>query len=68
MSENIGLLSFEDDKNSIKPYSKKLAAMMDDEVRRVVAKAHQATEKVIIENKDKLELVCIFYTFYATEL
>lgn len=66
MSEATGLLSFQDDKNSIKPYSKKMAALFDDEVRRVVAKAHQTTEKVIIENKDKLELVCIFnsYCYY----
>lgn len=59
MSDNAGLMSFDDDKNSIKPYSKKMAALYDDEVRRIVAKAHQFTEKVVNEHKDKLELVSI---------
>lgn len=57
MSDVTGLMSFDDDKNSIKPYSKKMAAVYDDEVRRVVARAHQNTEQVIRDNKDKLELV-----------
>ncbi|XP_046678574.1 paraplegin [Homalodisca vitripennis] len=57
MGDATGLLSFEDDKSSLKPYSKKLAALFDDEVRRIVAKAHQHTEKVIQENKSKLELL-----------
>lgn len=57
-------MSFDDDKNSIKPYSKKMAALYDDEVRRIVAKAHQFTEKVVNEHKEKLELVCISGTCY----
>lgn len=64
MSDNTGLMSFDDDKNSIKPYSKKMAALYDDEVRRIVAKAHQFTEKVVNEHKEKLELVCISDTCY----
>lgn len=58
MTKNVGLLSFpEDEKNSIRPYSKSLAALMDEESRRLITSAYKATEKVLRENADKLQLV-----------
>ncbi|XP_054289430.1 paraplegin-like [Macrosteles quadrilineatus] len=57
MSNTTGLVSFDDDKGSIKPYSKRMAAMFDDEARKIVAKAYKHTETVLKENKDKLELL-----------
>lgn len=58
MSENVGLVSFPDeDKTSVRPYSKSLAALVDEEVRRLVAKAYLHTEKVLRENSSKLELL-----------
>lgn len=58
MNEKIGLLSFPNEtKNSIRPYSNKLAALMETEVSRLVADAFFKTEKLLNENYNKLELV-----------
>jgi spastic paraplegia protein 7 len=58
MNERIGHLSFDDEQlgpGSKKPFSKQLAALMDDEARRLVARAYAKTAEVLTENKDKLE-------------
>lgn len=61
MNDQIGLLSFpEDTKGSIRPYSNKLAGLMETEVSRLVADAYFKTEKLLKENYDKLELVYFF--------
>lgn len=58
MNDEIGLLSFpEDTKNSIRPYSNKLSALMETEVSRLVADAYFKTEKLLKENYNQLELV-----------
>jgi len=58
MNDKVGLLSFpEDTKNSIRPYSNKLAALMETEVSRLVSDAYFNTEKLLKENYNKLELV-----------
>lgn len=61
MNDNIGLLSFpEDRKDSVRPYSNKLAALMETEVSRLVADAYFKTEKLLKENYKQLELVLYF--------
>nr|XP_018918042.1 PREDICTED: paraplegin [Bemisia tabaci] len=56
MSENVGLVSFEEeDRQSRRPYSKKLAALMDAEIQRLVAKAYRSTEDLLRNNSDKLK-------------
>lgn len=61
MNDKIGLLSFpEDTKNSIRPYSNKLAALMETEVSRLVADAYFKTDKLLKDNYSKLELVLCF--------
>jgi len=62
MNDSIGLLSFpeEDTKYSLRPYSNKLAALMETEVSLLVANAYFKTEKLIKDNYDKLELVICF--------
>lgn len=58
MNDKIGLLSFpENTKDSRRPYSNKLAALMETEVSRLVADAYFKTEKLLKENYDKLEMV-----------
>lgn len=60
MSESIGLLSFSTDPNQDfqpKPYSRYLQNLMDNEAQQLVATAYKTAEKLIIENKDKLEKV-----------
>ncbi|CAL8096428.1 unnamed protein product [Orchesella dallaii] len=60
MNANVGLLSFDDVETgfgSKKPFSKKLAAIMDEEARRLVVAAYQKTEEVLIQHKDKLEMM-----------
>ncbi|VDI79957.1 spastic paraplegia 7 [Mytilus galloprovincialis] len=59
MNERVGLLSFPDEDGGFgtKPYSKKLAAIIDEEAQVLIAKAYKCTEKILIENKDKLHLM-----------
>lgn len=57
MSPTVGLLSFHEEMtkaNTKKPYSKKLANVMDAEVRRLITETYKATEKLLLDNKDKL--------------
>ena len=42
-----------------RPYSKKLAAVIDEEARFLVARAYKKTEALLLENKDKLVKVSI---------
>ena len=57
MNEAVGPLSFEQSGPGRKPYSRKLAALMDVEARALVARAYRHTEKVLQDNMDKLEMV-----------
>ncbi|XP_014227398.1 paraplegin [Trichogramma pretiosum] len=58
MDPTIGPLSFTPDQtatNTRKPYSKKLANLMDQEARTIITRAYKRTEQLLLENKDKLE-------------
>lgn len=71
MSEKVGLLSFSDEETGLdtkKPYSKKLANLMDLEARQLVAKAYQHTEKLLKNNADKLEKVSVFFFYISIHL
>ncbi|XP_019640186.1 PREDICTED: paraplegin-like [Branchiostoma belcheri] len=60
MNPNVGYLSFpEEDNNGLgkKPFSKYLAALMDEEARRLVARAYYQAEKILVDNKDKLDVL-----------
>lgn len=62
MNEDIGPLAFpteEETRNFIggKPFSRKLANVMDEQARLLTAKAYRKTEMVLSENKDKLKLL-----------
>ncbi|KZC08403.1 Paraplegin [Dufourea novaeangliae] len=60
MSPSVGLISFDEEATSTKTkkiYSKKMANLMDAEVRRITTKAYKATEKLLMDNKDKLQLL-----------
>ncbi|XP_012138148.2 SPG7 matrix AAA peptidase subunit, paraplegin [Megachile rotundata] len=57
MSPTVGLISFDKEYTTTKtkkPYSKKLASLMDLEVRRIITEAYKTTEKLLLDNKDKL--------------
>ncbi|XP_012279445.1 paraplegin [Orussus abietinus] len=60
MSPVVGLLAFDKEhlttKNK-KLYSKKLAYVMDEEARRLIARAYTSTETLLRQNMDKLELI-----------
>lgn len=63
MNELVGLVSFTEEEIKElgrKPFSKKMASLIDEEARRLVAKAYKHTEEVLLKNKDKLELVRLF--------
>lgn len=61
MSDCLGMLSFPDETEesefALKPYSARLATLIDEEARGLVAKAYQHTEKVLTDNRDKLQLL-----------
>nr|XP_031846667.1 uncharacterized protein LOC116433086 [Nomia melanderi] len=60
MSPAVGLISFNEEATSTrtkKIYSKKLANLMDAEVRRIITEAYKATEKLLKDNEDKLNLL-----------
>lgn len=63
MSESVGLISFTEQEIKElgrKPFSKKMAAIIDEEARRLVAKAYKRTEDVLLKNRDKLQVVLYF--------
>ncbi|BES87917.1 spastic paraplegia 7 [Nesidiocoris tenuis] len=53
--KNVGLLSFNNQDEGRRVYSKRLAATIDFSARRILAEAYRATETLITENRDKLE-------------
>jgi len=60
MCPEVGLLSFpEEDSRELgrRPYSRRLANTMDQMAQELVTRAYKMTEKVLQENKDKLQLV-----------
>ncbi|XP_058807496.1 paraplegin isoform X2 [Phymastichus coffea] len=60
MDEVVGPLSFQPeqiDTTTRKPYSKKLASLMDQEARIIIAKVYKKTEQLLLENQDKLKLI-----------
>lgn len=59
MNSTVGLVSFpeEDNKESRRPYSKQLAALIDAEARQLVANAYMRSEEILRENRSKLEKV-----------
>ncbi|KHJ79398.1 peptidase family M41 [Oesophagostomum dentatum] len=58
MSSAVGTLSFPaDDDFKIKPFSKKLAHLMDQEASNLVGQAYRSTETLLRKNADKLELL-----------
>lgn len=61
MNERVGLVSFQEDQEQNymgeKPYSKFLHNMMDEEARKLINEAYNRTEKILKENRDKLETV-----------
>lgn len=60
MNERVGLVSYPQesgDEMGDKPFSKSLAAIIDQEARELVARAYDQTEKILTENKEKLKTV-----------
>jgi len=64
MNDKVGLVSFSEDKNGLRPYSNKLAALMETEVSRLVSDAYFKTEKLLKENFNKLELVLFSFIHF----
>merc|ERR1712079_858008 len=54
---DVGLVSFDMSAGDKNPYSKRLAATMDLEARKMIAEAYKRTETVLQEHKDKLEIL-----------
>ena len=68
MSDNVGLVCFpeqEVQERGRRPYSKKLANLIDMEARTLVTRAYKKTEEVLMQNKDKLELVRVIIIIVA---
>merc|ERR1711988_683196 len=56
-NKDVGLVSFDMSGGGKKPYSKQLAATMDLETRKLIAQAYKRAETVLLEHKDKLEIL-----------
>ena len=56
-NQDVGLVSFDMSGGGKNPYSKRLAATMDLEARKMIAEAYKKTETVLQEHKDKLEIL-----------
>ena len=56
-NDKVGLVSFDMSGGGKKPYSKKLASTMDLEARQLIGVAYKRTEQVLLEHKDKLEML-----------
>ncbi|XP_037076769.1 paraplegin-like, partial [Pollicipes pollicipes] len=57
MNEAVGLVSFDPPGAGRRPYSRKLAALVDAEVRALVARAYRHTESVLQQNMAQLNLM-----------
>lgn len=60
MSEKVGLLSYEQQGSEAegkRPYSKKLAALIDLEARLLIGQAFKQTQDILTKNKQKLDLL-----------
>lgn len=60
MCPEVGLISFPEEESresGRRPYSRRLASSMDRMAQEIVTKAYKMTEKVLQENKDKLQMV-----------
>lgn len=60
MSDEVGNVSFYDstgrnEMSLYKPYSEKTAELIDEEVKKIVAKAHQTAMEVLTENREGFE-------------
>ena len=56
-SDEVGLVSFDLSGGGKKPYSKKLAATIDLEARKMIGESYRRTEQILFDNVDKLELL-----------
>ena len=56
-NDQVGLVSFDMSGGGKKPYSKRLAATMDLEARKMIGAAYTRTEELLQEHKDKLEIM-----------
>jgi len=63
MNDKVGLVSFggsSDEASSQfgnKPYSRQTARLIDEETTKLVARAYRHTEKILLDNKEKLRAV-----------
>lgn len=58
MNKIVGPVSFDHQSFQTKPYSKQLASVIDEEARKLVAKAFFNADIILRENKEKLIKVC----------
>ncbi|NXJ16067.1 SPG7 protein, partial [Odontophorus gujanensis] len=61
MVPSIGQISFPDGEGTVgigrRPFSQSLQQMMDHEAKVLVAQAYRRTEKLLLDNRDKLQTV-----------
>lgn len=58
MNDRVGCVSYDFSEGSpLLPYSKSLSNVMDEEVKKLVAKAYMATQTLLLENKATLDLL-----------
>lgn len=59
MNEKLGPLSFQQDRNSLRPFSEDTAQLIDEEVRLLIQSAYNRTSQILTEKKELLEKVAL---------
>ncbi|KAK9458588.1 peptidase family M41-domain-containing protein [Lipomyces oligophaga] len=58
MSSKVGLVHFDENEQSLqKPFSEETASVIDDEVRRIVASAHESCLSLLTSKRHEIELI-----------
>jgi len=63
MNDRVGLVSYPDpsaessNQFGNKPYSKQTARLIDEEAQKLITRAYRSTEKLLLDNKEKLRTV-----------
>lgn len=70
MNETIGpvYINDEHDNDGMTSYSKALHNIIDHEVRNIIQVTYSKTEKILQENRNKLDKVCVRFMFWFLSL
>jgi len=57
MIDSLGTINYSNQEGYQKPFSERTGKLIDTEVKKIIDQQYQECKKLIVENKDKLELL-----------